>query len=121
MNKHNPKTENEVINELLKLLEDDNIPDCPNFSDEERSALEEEIPMSAELYISCIEKCLEVDDTLQYISIIEQFPEHQPVLDAYFEKKHGLKPTTPEDAEASLKKFKERLFKERGIDLLSTD
>ncbi len=110
-----------TMQDLLNKLDELDLPECPDFTDEEWAALDEDIPMSPELYISCIEKCLEGDYTLKYVDIIDQFPEYTPVLDAYFEKKHGIKPTTPEESEAALRKFKERLLRERGVNLFTSE
>lgn len=99
---------------LRKLLLDENIPDTPDFTDEEWDALCEEAPMTFELFISCLEKSAEGGYVECYCEILEQFPEYKDQLDEYFERVHGFKKMTPEELEEGAQKIKQRILEKYG-------
>lgn len=91
---------------LWKLLDDAGVPDSPDFTDEEWAGLCEEGPMTFDLFISALEKCIEGNYAECYFDILQQFPEYEDELDKYFEEKHGIKKMTPEEIEESWQRFK---------------
>ena len=101
-------TEREAAYKLWKMLDDAGVPDSPNFTNEEWAGLCEEAPMTFELFISCIEKCVEGKYVECYFDIIQQFPEYEDQFLDYLEKKDGIKKMTPEEVEESWLKFKKR-------------
>ena len=91
---------------IYKLLTDDSIPDAPDFTDEEWAGLCEEAPMTFELFISCIEKCIEGNYCECYFEILEQFPEYESLFDKYMKEQYGIEKMTPEEVELKWLEFK---------------
>lgn len=73
---------------IESLLNDDRIPDAPDFDDEQWAALCEEAEMTEEIFDSCLYRCHSDGYGVIFFSIVKQFPQFAPkysqdVLDAY--------------------------------------
>lgn len=90
-------TEQEKLYAIYNLLGDTGVPDSPDFTDEEWAGLCEEAPMTSELFISSLEKCIEGHYTDCYFMILEQFLEYKNELDKHLEEIHRINKMTPEE------------------------
>ena len=61
-----------TLNFLGKLLGADNLPD---WSDQEWAALCEEVPMTQELFESCLDACVEAGNLAEFVELFGRFPE----------------------------------------------
>ena len=111
-------SDRELAKLIYKLVNDKSIPDTPDFTGEEWAALCEESPMSFELFISCIEKCVDGNYGECYFDIIHQFPEYEDQFSEYLEKNYDMKPMTPEEVEEKLQSFKEDMREKYGEDFI---
>ena len=61
-----------TMNFLREMLGGDNLPD---WSDQEWAALCEEVPMTQELFESCLNACAEAGNLAEFVELFGRFPE----------------------------------------------
>lgn len=70
------------------LLNDERIPDSPDFTEKEWAALCEEAEISEEIYDSCLQRCHNDNNGVMFISIVNQFPQYNPKYSKEIIEKH---------------------------------
>ena len=90
----------------------------PEFTEEQWKALCGEIPMTQELYNTCLSVCAKSRDVEYFCIIQDGYPEYKEGYDVYLEEITGRKMPTPVEAEASYQRLREKVKERFGVDLL---
>ena len=89
------------------------------LSDEQTAAIDHVIPMTQELFESCLNKLMSVDAIRSSIKLMEEYPEFtdtmtQNIMNELDLTEEDFQPLSEEESRAGLQALKERIARETG-------
>ena len=89
------------------------------LSDERTAAIDHVIPMTQELFESCLDKLMSVDAIRSSIKLMEEYPEFtdtmtQNIMNELDLTEEDFQPLSEEESRAGLQALKERIARETG-------
>lgn len=89
------------------------------LSDEQTAAIDHVIPMTQELFESCLDKLMSVDAIRSSIKLMEEYPEFtdtmtQNIMNELDLTEEDFQPLSEEESRAGLQALKERITRETG-------
>lgn len=89
------------------------------LSDEQTATIDHVIPMTQELFESCLDKLMSVDAIRSSIKLMEEYPEFtdtmtQNIMNELDLTEEDFQPLSEEESRAGLQALKERIARETG-------
>ena len=89
------------------------------LSDEQAAAIDHVIPMTQELFESCLDKLMSVDAIRSSMKLMEEYPEFtdtmtQNIMNELELTEEDFQPLSEEESRAGLQALKERIVRETG-------